>query len=113
LAVQSVHDDAEPHVVLVAPTQALPLQHCPAPQHAPLQQIVPKAQQVMLLQQTPVPHPPGVQMPCDTEPSSSSGEGSFTEQTVRKTVAVMSQRVARQARTQSRLVKSIIEGLPR
>ncbi len=67
LAVQLVHDDAEPHVVAVAATQLLPLQHCPAPQQAPLQHSVPNAQHVMLLQQTPVPHPPGVQMPCDTD----------------------------------------------
>jgi hypothetical protein len=67
LVVQSVHDDAEPHVVAVAPTQVLPLQHCPALQHVPLQHSVPKGQQVMLLQQTPVPHPPGMQMPCDTD----------------------------------------------
>jgi hypothetical protein len=97
LAVQSVHDDAEPHVVAVAATQLLPLQHCPEPQHVPLQQSVPAAQHVMLLQQTPVPHPPGVQMACDADPSSCSGDGSSTEQTVRATVAVMSQRAARQA----------------
>jgi hypothetical protein len=113
LVVQSVHDDAAPHVVAVAPTQELPLQHCPAPQHAPLQQSVPAAQQVMLLQQTPVPHPPGVQMACDTAPSSSSGDGSSTEQTVSATVAVMSQRAARQARIHLRSVESIIESLPR
>jgi hypothetical protein len=114
LAVQSVHDDTEPHAVAVALTQEVPLQHCPKPQHWPLQQSVPAAQQVMLLQQTPVPHPPGVQMACDTEPSSPSGPsggGSSTEQTVRTTVAVMSQTAARQGLIHLRLFESIMEKL--
>ena len=112
LAVQSTHCEALPHAVAEAATQLDPLQHCPKPQHDPLQQTVPAAQQVMLLQQTPVPHPPGVQMPCCCE-DVSSRVGSSTEQTERTTAATKSQRPARQALNRLRVLESIIESLPR
>ena len=78
---QAVQKLAEPHWLGLGVTQFAPSQHCPIPQHDPLQQTCDKLlQQVMLLQQeNPVPQLVAEQIACLIVPTGSASSTSVEQ----------------------------------